>query len=310
MAFKPANASRPQGSGEFENSANYPVPKSGSRKARVSLIVDMGTQEREPFEDDDGNIKEQKPCQQVAVFADLVADTVDYGGSIGKQHYRLLLNKSFKGVIQGVNFVATPPKDAKGKLLEGKPWGFHPANLLSKLAKAVDREDVIESMDVEQLLNQPFMAQVEVKVTEDKNGKTDKDGNVIQYKNVNYKGPAQVPTQEDEDGNDIGPIPVGALATEAKCITFDNATKDDIKFIRAGLLKQIKVALNYAGSAMQKAVEAYEAEKGGSDDSTDEAPAQKAPAAKKAPPAAKKAAKQATEKTGTGFDDMDDDVPF
>ena len=303
MTFKPANASRPQG-GDFENTANYPTPRAGSRKARLSLIVDMGTQEREPFEEADGSLKEQKPCQQVAVFADLVADTVDYGGDIGKQHYRLLLNKSFQGKIQGVNFVATPPKDAKGNLIQGKPWGFHPANLLTKIAKAVGREEVVESMDVEQLLDLPFMASVEVKQTEAKDGKKDKDGNVIVYKNVNFKGAAQVP--EDDDGN---PIEVAPLNCEAKCITFDNATKDDIKFIRAGLRKQIKLALNYAGSAMQKAIEAFEAENGGG--SNDSAEPAKAPAQDKA--AAKAAAAKASKskpKQEPAADDMDDDVPF
>lgn len=300
MAFKPANASRPQGSGEFENTANYPTPRAGSRKARLSLIVDMGTQEREPFEEDDGTLKEQKPCQQVAVFADLVADTVDYGGDIGKQHYRLLLNKSFQGKIQGINFAATPPKDAKGNLIPGKAWGFHPANLLSKVAKAVGREDVIESMDVEQLMGLPFMATVEVKVTESKD-KKDKDGNPITYKNVNFKGAALVP--EDDDGN---PIDVADLNCEAKCITFDNVTKDDIKFIRAGLRKQIKLALNYAGSKMQKAIEAFEAESGSGGEEQAEKPAQ-APAQSKEK--AKAAASKAKAKAAPA-DDADDDLPF
>jgi len=304
MAFKPANASRPQG-GDYENTANFPTPRAGSRKARLSLIVDMGTQEREPFEEADGTMKEQKPCQQVAVFADLVADTVDYGGDIGKQHYRLLLNKSFQGKVQGVNFVATPPKDAKGNLIQGKPWGFHPANLLTKIAKAVGREDVIESMDVEQLLDLPFMASVEVKQTEAKDGKKDKDGNVIVYKNVNFKGAAQVP--EDDDGN---PIEVAPLNCEAKCITFDNATKEDIRFIRAGLRKQIKLALNYAGSQMQKAIEAFEAENGGDKDGDKQE--QPAKAAAQSKEAAKAAAKgKAKPQQETPADDMDDsDVPF
>jgi len=239
------------------------------------------------------------------VFADLVADTVDYGGDIGKQHYRLLMNKSFQGKIQGVNFTATPPKDAKGNLIPGKAWGFHPANLLTKIAKAVQREDVIESMDVEQLLGLPFMATVEVKVTEAKDGKKDKDGNVITYKNVNFKGAAQVP--EDDDGN---PIAIADLNCEPKCITFDNATKEDVKFIRAGLRKQIKVALNYAGSKMQKAIEAFEAENGGgSDEGEAEKPAQKsAPAQTKEK--AKAAASKAKAKETAPADDMDDDVPF
>lgn len=303
MSFKPSNASRTS-SVNFEP-GNFPTPRAGSRKARVSLIVDMGVQNREPFEDPNTKeMKELKPCQQVAVFADLVADTVDYGGSIGKQHYRMLLNKSFQGNIQGVNFVATPPKDAKGNLVPGKPWGFHPANLLTKIARAVGRPEVVESMDVEELMGLPFMAQVEVKETEDKNGKTGKEGNILVYKNVNFKGAAEVP--EDDDGN---PLPVADLNNPALCITFDNARKEDIKWIRAGLLKQIKLANNYAGSQMRKAIEAFEAENAqGDDDDSEDAPAAK-PAVKAAQVAlAKKAA--AKPKPVVQDHDEGEDSPF
>lgn len=301
MAFKPANASRPAGNNDFEN-FNLPTPRAGSRKARVALIVDMGIQAREPFENDDGTFKDQKPCQQVAVYADLVADVVDYGGTIGKQQYRLLLNKAFQGKVQGVNFVATPPKDAKGNTIPNKPWCFHPANLLSKLARATGEDDVIESMDIEKLLDKPFMAQVEVKETEDKNGKKDKDGNVIVYKNVNFKGAAQVP--EDDDGS---PIPIAELNATPRCVTFDNATKEDIKFIRGGLLRQIKEALNYEGSRMQAAIQAFEAENGGSKGGNEQEAEEEAPAPSKAPakaPAKKKPAPAPVE------DDVDSDVPF
>ena len=183
MAFKPKQKNTTTTS-TFEP-RNFPVPKGGARKARVSLIVDLGTQIREPYEDQDGKRVEPKPCQQVAVFADLVADTVDYGGEIGKQHYRLMLNKSFAGVVQGINFAFVPPKDAKGNLLEGKPWTLHPANLLTKLAKAVGKPEVATTGDIEQLLGEAFIAEVEVNESEDKNGKKDNDGNIIVYRNVN-----------------------------------------------------------------------------------------------------------------------------
>lgn len=304
MSFKPQNANGPKGSGEY-NSGNFPTPKDGSRKARISLIVDMGVQEREDFEDPDtGEKKPQKPIQQVAVFADLTADVVDYGGEIGKAHYRMLLNKSFKGEVQGVAFAATPPKDAKGKTIAGKPWGLHPNNLLSKIAKAVGKPEVIESMDIEHLLDEAFMCQVEVSKQEDKNGKKDKDNNVIVYTNVNFKGAAQVPTQEDDEGNDLGPIPVPALKTKALCITFDTAKTEDIKFIRSNLLKQIKVAQNYAGSQMQKAIEAYEAAKAAEQDNGgDDTPAEE-PKTKTTTKAAPKA------KAKVKSEDDDQDVPF
>ena len=69
--------------------------------ARISLIVDIGTQERPDFEEKDkqGNVievKPQKPAQQVVVFADLVDQVVDYGGDIGEKQYRLMLNKELQ----------------------------------------------------------------------------------------------------------------------------------------------------------------------------------------------------------------------
>lgn len=281
MAFKPMSQNNNSNSNTDFEPRNYPVPKSGSRKARVSLIVDLGVQERDDIYELDGKAvpegtdgaicKPQKPCQQVAVFADLVADTVDYGGDIGKQHYRLLLNNSFAGKLKGINFTATPPKDAKGNTIAGKKWGFHPANLLTKLAKAVGKPEVIESMDVDELLGLPFMAQVDV--NEKDSGKEDAEGNPIIYKNVNFKGATVVPEDEDDEGNSK-PIAVGKLNAEAKSITFDNAKAEDVKFLRGNILKQIKLALNYAGSKMQKAIEEYEASKGNSG-SSDETPTPK-----------------------------------
>ena len=281
MAFKPMNQNN--SSTEYEP-RNYPVPKAGSRKARVSMIIDLGVQEREDLWELDGKVvaegtdgatcKPQKPCQQVAVFADLVADTVDYGGELGKQHYRMLLNNTFAGKFKGINFVATPPKDAKGNIIVGKKWGFHPANLLTKLAKAVGKPEVIESMDVDELLGLAFMAQVVV--TEKDSGKKDNDGEPIIYRNVNFKGSTEVPEIEDEDTGESKPMPVAKLAVAPMSITFENAEVADIKFIRVNILKQIKLAQNYAGSKMQKAIEAFEASKNNhsSEDDSDESVAE------------------------------------
>ena len=125
-SFKPKNANAPSTGGDGLP-RNFPTPKAGSRRARVSLIVDLGTQEREPFNAGKPDEKPQKPCQQVAVFADLVADTVDYGGDIGKAHYRLMLNGSFGGVLKGINF------DVE-KALEGEDLD----NLLLKIKDACE----------------------------------------------------------------------------------------------------------------------------------------------------------------------------
>lgn len=257
MAFRPKNSTASKSSKTQQDNPGglFPVPKAGNRKARVSLIVDLGVQNRPDFEEKqkDGSIilKPQKPCQQVAVFADLTHDVVDYGGIIGKQPYRLLLNKTFAGDITGINFMFVPPKDNNGKIIEGKPYTLHPASLLTKLAKATRNVDVIESGEIEQLLNCPFMAQVEV--NEKDSGKEDSDGKPIIYRNVNYKGCSEVP--EDDDGE---VMPVNDLHMPAKCITFDNAKVEDIKFIRKKLIETIKLANDYAGSQIEKAIVEFE----------------------------------------------------
>lgn len=285
MAFKPQSANRT--GGNFDESRNYPAPKDGSRPARVSLIVDLGTQEREPIykigdkivtEDTEGAVATpQKACQQVAIFVDLTSDNVDYGGSIGTAPYRLLLNKNFKGVVQGINLTTVAPTDAKGKLIQGKPWSFHPNSVITKLSKAIEKEEILSSLDIDELLNGAFMADVEVKKTEDKNGKKGADDKVIVYTNVNYKGAAKVPVIENDAGEDVK-VKVRALTLPARSIQFDTATKDDIQFIRSNLRKQIKLAKNYAGSAMEKAIQAFEAEqesKGTGNESNDDTPAEK-----------------------------------
>ena len=263
MAFKPANANKTGGSStKFERDPNlkYPEPKAGLRPVRVSLIVDLGIQDREDFEDPKtGEMKPQKPAHQVAVFADLTNDVVDYGGAVGKQQYRISLNKTFQGKMEGINFTAVPPRDADGNMIEGKKWGLHPANLLTKLAKATEHPDVIESMDIEVLLNEPVMVDVEVKKSESKD-KKDEFGKPVVFTNVNFKGLSKVPNVEDDDGNEA-PMKVKALNATPLCITFDNATAEQVQFIRGNLIAKIKTANNYVGSKMQKAIEDYEASK-------------------------------------------------
>ncbi len=319
MSFKPSNAGKQRTGGDNFERGPMPVPKSGSRKARVSLIVDLGTQPREDFEDlKTKETRPQKPCQQVAVFADLTHDTVDYGGSFGKAHYRLCLNKTFKGDIEGINFTTTSPKDGDGNIVPGKPWGLHPQNLLTKLAKATGKEEVIpdegpHGLDISLLLNQPFMADVEVKEKVSDSMK-DSDGNNVVFRNVNYRGAAKVAMvetgEQDENGDDVeAPAPVNDLKMPALCITFDNAKAENIKFIRKGLINKIKLAENYTGSNMQKAIEEFEASKPANNDDTDEGEpeSQAEPKAKVTPAKTKKAE---VAKKPVAKDDDEQDVPF
>lgn len=254
MAFKPAQQAKQQTAVKRDPNVKFPVPEGGNQPARISLIVDLGVQEREDFVDPNTKeVKPQKPIQQLAVFVDLVDNVVDYGGEIGEQHYRLMLNKSFKGEIAGVNFAPVPPRDGDGNIVEGKLWTFHPANLLTKLAKATGQTQILgenqnDNMDVEQLLNQPLMVDVEVKQTE--SDKKDDQGNKIVYTNVNPKVYATLPKVKGK------PMEVSELNNEALLITFDNVTAESAKFIRGDVKRQIQKALNYEGSQMQKVLSA------------------------------------------------------
>lgn len=274
MSFKPKS------NGNTQTPSNPNIPKidwnalnkgvkGGSRPARISLIVDLGEQERQPSTQDynPNNVKHlealtkgsfvtevngkeilntpRKPVQQVAVLADLMNDVVDYGGTIGKQPYRVLLNPSFKGDIRGVDLVGQYSYDEQGNRLQDKPFTFHAQSLLTKLAKATKQLNIIDggedNMDVSLLCGQAFMAQITVQESGDNT-----------Y--VNYKGCSEVPLIEDEDGNEA-PLKVKPLVTEARVITFDSVTEDDAKYLRGDLVKKIKQALNYQGSKMQAVIE-------------------------------------------------------
>lgn len=288
MAFKPQNANTV--SDAPRERLVFPTPEGGNQPARISLIVDLGTQEREDFEDPKtGEIKPQKPVQQLAIFADLVDNTVDYGGDLGEQHYRLMLNKNFKGQIAGVNFTAVPPRDADGNLISGKEWTFHPASLLTKLAKATGQTQILggtkdDNMDIEQLLGQGLMIDVEVKETPHKDGKKDESGELIVYKNVNPKVYATLPKVKGK------PMDVEELNNPPLLITFDNVTEETAKFIRGDVKRQIQKALNYEGSQMQKVL-------GSAPQGQQQEEKKEAPKPVKAEPS-------------PDFDAFDDDIPF
>lgn len=298
MAFAPKQGNTNTAPRDPEMSRDFPTPKAGNRAARIALIVDLGIQEREDFVDQKTQVATpQTPKQQVAIFADLVADVVDYKGDIGKAPYRLMLNKNFKGDIQGINFAPVPPRDAEGKLIEGRLWTYHPASPLTKLAKVTGIQSILDGtdLDIEQLLGEAFMATVEVKITE--TDKEDKDGNKIVYKNVNYKGCSEVP--EMPDGS-LYPVP--NTPNTPMVITFDDVTAEQAKFLRADIKRKIKLATNYVGSKMQEVLEATEA--GTSQESKPESK----PASKPASKAKEKA--PAAQKPAEDFDNFDDDIPF
>ena len=257
MAFRP-NGSKGKSSSTSSNNfgaTKFPVPKAGLRPARISLIVDLGIQEQEDFVNKDGTTSPRKPCHQVAIFADLVRDKVDYGGSIGEAHYRMMLNKQFAGKVQGINFQMIPVRDTEGNLIQGKPWTYPPASLLTKIPKAIGREELVSDDDISKMLNGAL--NVSVKITEKITDKLDDDGNPIVLKFVNQTGVSAIPPVFDDEGEEK-PAVVPELLIPAMCITFDEAKPEDIKYLRSNLIQMIKLAKNYSGSQMQKAIEAFE----------------------------------------------------
>jgi hypothetical protein len=275
MAFKPvSNATVTQDENYVKvdwNAINKQV-KGGSRPARVSLIVDLGIQEREDFEEEykEGDPKHEsaigagatlvevngktmihtprKPQQEVAVFVDLTSDIVDYGGEIGKQPYRLLLNKSFMGDISGISFAGTYSYDNKGNVLKDKGFTFHTNSPLTKLAKATKQTQIIagsgpDNMDVSQLLDQPLMVTVDKTETA--------DGKVY----LNYKGCSEVPLVPSDPSDPDSPevtMNVKPLSSPALAITFDRIKPEDKKWLRGDIIKKIKLAKNFEGSAIQE----------------------------------------------------------
>ncbi len=268
MSYKPQaqanNTSERKNTGTAPNGVayKYPVPEGGSQAARISLIVDIGTQERPDFEEKDkaGNVievKPQKPSQQLIIFADLVDQVVDYGGDIGEKQYRLMLNKNFKGDIAGVNFTAVPPRDADGNMIAGKIWTFHPANLLTKLAKATNNEhilgvDEVNNMDIGALLGAGFYADVEVKSND--SGKKKDDGTPIIYTNVNFKGASKLPMVKGKQ------LEIDELQAEPLILNHDNVTEETLVFIRGKVLEMMKQAKEYEGSNLQKLLSKGKAE--------------------------------------------------
>ena len=244
---------KPTRSSSSTNFKPLPTPKKGGlKKARVSLIVDLGVQTVPPSE----YVQKETKSNQVAVYVDLVNEIVDYGGEIGERQYRFCLNGNDKGKIRGINFKIGPKRDLKGNIVEKAPYQIHEKSKLCELARAVEKEEFIyetdhkDSLNLGCLLDQPLM--VDIKIVE---GKPREDGEIPKY--VNYTALVQV--QEDDDGNKV---PVKKLQTEAKLVTFENATKDDIKILRRDVILLIKEALNYDGSKIKRAIEEFEEEIG------------------------------------------------
>lgn len=184
-------------------------------------------------------VRQPKDRQEIAVFADLVGNIVDYGDEIGKKPFRVMLNKSWKGEIRGLGLTVVPPQS-------GNVWTFAASSMLTELAK-VTRQNTITDGSVKNDLNniglilgKSLMVDI-VKV---------EDGDKVY---VNVKGISSVPSALAKMIDYSLVNPVG--------ISFDDVTVESLKAagIRGNVIKKIKQANNYQGSKMQKAIEEYEA---------------------------------------------------
>lgn len=184
-------------------------------------------------------VRQPKDRQEIAVFADLVGNVVDYGGEIGQKPFRVMLNKSWKGEIRGLGLAVVPPQK------QGGVWTFAPNSMLTELAK-VTRQNTITDGSVKNNLNNIGLIlgkSLMVDVV-----KTEENDKVY----VNVKGISSVPSALAKMIDYSLVNPVG--------ISFDDVTVESLKSagIRGSIIKKIKQANNYQGSKMQKAIEAYE----------------------------------------------------
>lgn len=190
-----------------------------------------------------GEIYQPKDGQEIAIFADLVDNVVDYGDDIGKKPYRIGLNKTWKGELKGFSLKAVPPQNGS------KVWTFAGNSMLTKLAKATKNEVVIDGSDNNKLNDVGLLLGSKLMVDVNKNI----NGESIY---INVSGVSSVPKAIEKTIDVSLVTPVG--------ISFDSATVEDLEkaCLRGNILKKIKAANNYATSNIRKAVEAYEAKQG------------------------------------------------
>lgn len=186
-----------------------------------------------------GNIYQPKDGQEVAVFADLVDNIVNYGDEIGEKPYRIGLNKTWKGELKGFSLKVVPPQNGS------KVWTFAGNSMLTKLASATKQEVITNGTKPDDLNNIGLLLGKSIMVDVKKN----EDGENIY---VNVKGVSSVPKGIEKTIDYDLVTPVG--------ITFDSATVEDLvkAQLRGNIIKKIKSANNYQGSAIQKAINEFE----------------------------------------------------
>lgn len=239
----------PKLSANVENSTAFDTQAEAAEFVeQVKPMLGKQKAEKVSIEQKDGKfvvnaqIRQSKDRQEVAIFADLPDIIVDYGEAIGKKPYRILLNKAFKGEIEGLGLTQVPP------VKQGGVWTFPPASRLYELATATKQNVIVDGSDKQKLndigllLGKALMVDIVQSST---------DGGSVY---VNVKGFGTVPSKMEAMIDFSLVKPTG--------ISFADVTPESLKAanVRGNVIKKIKTAQNYAGSKMQAAITALEAE--------------------------------------------------
>lgn len=184
-----------------------------------------------------GNIYQPKDGQEVAIFADLVDNVVDYGDT-GKHPYRIVLNKSWMGELKGFSLKVVPPQS-------GKIWTFAGNSMLTKLAKATKSDSIVDGSNADDLNNIGLLLGKALMVDVKK---------VVSGENtyINVGGVSSVPKLIADNIDKSLVTPVG--------ISFDSVTVEDLENakLRGNIIKKIKAANNFVGSKMEAAMIEFE----------------------------------------------------
>lgn len=187
----------------------------------------------------------EREYQELAIFADLTENPVDYGEEIGVKPFRVMLNRRWMQEINGFQLKKSPP--AK----KGDPWTVKGNTKLAELATATGHKDLLEvdleDADWSEILGEAFNLAIEKSGDE---GQYLNIGKCVSVKRKKNKTTGKIEVEEVED-----------LEHEAILITFDDVTVEELEqaHIRGDIIKKIKSATDYKGSQMQKAIEEFEA---------------------------------------------------
>lgn len=240
----------------------------------------------------------QKPIQSVAIavdFPDILLNKGQFFGEEGEEKpLRMYLGGQFytqeHGAIMGRTTPLKVTKNTKEK------WSFNKKHVFYQMASAAklidaSKDDAFIPADIDKLLGQAFNFEAQIFMKENK-------GKEYYTEYIKFQGA----------------LTRGQKAPEGEVKTFMiqfNKENDlaDLKELRSHVKNTIKLASNFTGSKLEAQLqELYDSYKSQSDnqeqdadDNQEEAPA---PVVEKKKPVQKKTSPK------SGFDDMDDDVPF